>query len=165
VIAFNGKAGVAVGTSALFDFATIHNPILSNSIFANLGLGIDLADDGVTQNTPGGPHAGPNQLQSFPMIGAATVAGSTTTIQVSLNSIPKTAFLIQIYANDAPDPSGHGQGRALVATATLVTNGNGFGSIVITVPQDLTGQYLAATATALGNYLDTSEFSKDFLVT
>src|SRR5262249_22681431 len=59
VVAFNQKAGVAVGFNP-FDDATVHNPILSNSIFGNHGLGIDLGDDGVTLNTPGGPHLGPN---------------------------------------------------------------------------------------------------------
>jgi hypothetical protein len=142
---------------------------LSNSIFANVGLGIDLADDGVTLNTPGGPHVGPNEFQNFPEIEAATVAGSSTTIQVSLNSIPNTPFIIQVFANPAKDPTGYGQGRTLVATATplvLFTDPTtGFGNIVFTVPQDLTGQYLTATATALGTYFETSEFGKDFEVT
>jgi parallel beta-helix repeat protein len=163
VIAFNGAAGVAVGGSP-FDVTTIHNPILSNSIFANVGLGIDLADDGVTPNTPGGPHMGPNEFQNFPMIESATVAGSTTTIHLSLSSIHSTVFYIQIFANSALDPSGYGQGRTLVATVPLVTNASGFGEITITLPQNLKGQYLTATATALGGFLETSEFSRDFLV-
>src|SRR5262249_47605718 len=133
VIAFNGKAGVAVGLSK-FDVTTVHNPILSNSIFSNAGLGIDLGDDGVTLNTPGGPHVGPNHFQNFPEIESVTVAGSTTTIQVSLNSIPKTHFLIQLFTNPAKDPTGYGQGRTLlVGTATplfLLTDGSGHGNLV-----------------------------------
>jgi parallel beta-helix repeat protein len=163
VIAFNGKAGVAVGGGAS-DFTTVHNPILFNSIFGNGGLGIDLGDDGVTSNSLGGPNQGPNDFQNFPDITSATVANSTTTISITLNSIHNTAFLIQVFVNSASDPSGHGQGRTLLATATLMTNGSGQGTITVTIPQNLKGQYVTATATALGNYFDTSEFGSDFLV-
>ncbi|HEV3447665.1 MAG TPA: right-handed parallel beta-helix repeat-containing protein [Gemmataceae bacterium] len=159
-IAFNGQAGVAVGLNPL-DVATVHNPILSNSIFANGGLGIDLANNGVTLNTPGGPHVGPNDFQNFPVITAATVANATTSIDLTLDSIPTASFIIQVFANAAPDTSGYGQGRTLVATAFLAAGQSG---TVVTVPQDLTGQYLTATATALGSFIDTSEFGQDFLV-
>ncbi|HLJ98259.1 MAG TPA: right-handed parallel beta-helix repeat-containing protein [Gemmataceae bacterium] len=167
VIAFNGKAGVAVGGGP-FDFATAHNPILSNSIFANHGLGIDLADNGVTLNTLGGPHLGPNDFQNYPLISAATAFGAATTIQLSLNSIPNMAFVIQVFANPAADPTEFGQGQTLIATATplvLSTDATGNGALTTNIPQDLTGQYLTVTATALGSFVETSEFSKDYLVT
>src|SRR5262249_47478543 len=47
IIAFNGHNGVTIGAFA-FDPSTVEDSILSNSIFANGALGIDLADDGVT---------------------------------------------------------------------------------------------------------------------
>ena len=56
VIAFNEQAGVAVVDN--FNGPTTGVEILSNSIFANQGLGIDLGDDGVTPNHPGGPILG-----------------------------------------------------------------------------------------------------------
>jgi titin len=163
VIAYNGAAGVSVGGSH-FDATTKHNVILSNSIFDNAGLGIDLGDDGVTPNTLGGPHNGPNDLQNFPQIQSVTVANSTTTIVINLNSIPKTTFWIQIFANPASDPLGHNQGKKLIATVPLTTNAGGFGSVTFTVAQDLTGQYLTTTATNLDNDFETSEFSDSFLV-
>jgi hypothetical protein len=46
----------------------------------------------------------------------------------------------------------------------LTTGNNGKGVVVISVPQNLKGQYVTATATALGNYFDTSEFGDDVLV-
>ena len=52
IIAFNSNIGVKIGESS-FDSST-GNAILSNSIFANGALGIDLGADGVTPNTPGG---------------------------------------------------------------------------------------------------------------
>ena len=54
VIGSNSGPGVIVsGTTAT------GNGILGNSIYANGGLGIDLGNDGVTPNSPGGPTAGP----------------------------------------------------------------------------------------------------------
>ena len=53
--------------------------ILANSIYGNGNPGIDLGGDGVTLNTPGGPHTGPNELQNFPVITEA-LAGSTTQV-------------------------------------------------------------------------------------
>src|SRR5206468_1660719 len=68
VIAFNGGTGVVVGNSATDP--SLGNAILSNSIYANTKLGIDLADDGVTPNNGSG-HAGPNHFQNFPTLTSA----------------------------------------------------------------------------------------------
>ncbi len=162
VIAFNRKAGVAVGFNPS-DFTAVHNIILSNSIYANRGLGIDLADNGVTLNSPGGPHPGPNEFQNFPIILDAVASGSVTKVALELNSIPNTQFIIQLFVA-VPDPTGFGQGRFLVATVPLSTDAAGNGTIVVTVPKNLGGAYLTATATAAGPYNETSEFSKDFQV-
>jgi titin len=157
VIAYNAKAGVAV-----VDVATLHDPILSNSIFGNGGLGIDLGDNGVTPNTSPSPKVGPNELQNFPVFPpGGVVAGSS--ILMSLNSIPNSSFTIQLFSNPVPDPTGHGQGKSLVVTLTITTGASGNGSIVWNVPASLKGLYLSATATdPLG---DTSEFSQDVKVT
>jgi hypothetical protein len=73
-----------------------------------------------------------------------------------------TKFTIQIFANPTPDPTGHGQGKTLVATVTLTTGPTGNGSVTLTVPQNLAGQYLTATATDSSG--DTSEFGRDMQV-
>jgi hypothetical protein len=162
VIAFNFQAGVAVGSSP-FDFTTVHNPILSNSIFANQGLGIDLADDGVTPNTPGGPKFGPNEFQNFPIIDSAVASSTGTTVVVELNSIPSTTFTIQLFVA-VPDPTGFGQGKTLKATTTLITGGSFQGMVMVSVQENLAGQYLTATATAAAPYNETSEFSQNVQV-
>jgi hypothetical protein len=105
---------------------------------------------------------GPNALQNFPVIQSAVAFGPFTFVTISLNSIPKTSFVVQIFANAAPDPSGFGQGKTLVATVTITTDAMGNGVVVVNVPMNLKGLYLAATATdPLG---DTSEFGKDVKV-
>jgi hypothetical protein len=81
---------------------------------------------------------------------------------VRLNSIPKTSFTIQVFADPSPDPTGYGQGKTLVDTFTVTTDATGNiainGFVDVTVPQNLAGQYLSATATDPSG--DTSEFSK-----
>ena len=95
IIAGNAGRGVRV------DGGTTNTAILGNSIFANgpntpgnqSGLGIDLNGDGVTLNTPGGPHTGPNNLQNFPVITSVSSAAGSTTITGTLNSTPNTSQL------------------------------------------------------------------------
>ena len=73
-IAFNVANGVD-----LVGVATTGNSILSNLIFGNGLLGIDLGDDGVTLN-----HAtatpGPNNFQNYPVITSVVPSGSSTII-------------------------------------------------------------------------------------
>lgn len=151
-IAYNGKAGVGV-------LSGNNNPILSNPIHDNAGLGIDLGEDGVTPNTPGGPHAGPNNLQNYPVITSVMPGANVTAIQGTFNSTPNTAFTIEFFANDLPDPTGFGQGQTLIGQATVTTDGSGNATINATVPVAIgNGQFIAASATdPSGN---TSEFSQ-----
>ena len=69
VISGNGSDGVSVEsvTSSAF---------LSNSIFSNGGLGIDLGNDGITSNDVGDGDTGPNNLQNFPIITTAEIDAS-----------------------------------------------------------------------------------------
>jgi hypothetical protein len=161
VIANNGAAGVAVGFNAS-DLCT-GNAILSNSIFANAHLGIDLGNNGVTPNTPGGPHSGPNDLQNSPVLSSAVTSGKKTTIQGTLNSIPSTSFTLQFFSNPTADPSGHGQGQTLLGTITVMTDSSGNASFTATFsPSVPVGQVVSATATdPSGN---TSEFAQDLTV-
>ena len=152
IIANNYGPGVAVAGANAFD-----ESILGNAIYGNSGLGIDLGD-GVTPDTPGGPHAGPNDLQNFPVPTSATSDATGTTIQGSFNSTPNTTFTLQFFANDVPDPTGFGQGQQFLGSVSISTDGNGNASFTATFATPVpSGQDIAATATdANGN---TSEFS------
>jgi hypothetical protein len=139
------------------------NSIRGNSIHDNAGLGIDLGQDGVTLNTPGGPHSGPNNLQNYPVLTAVTTTGSQTTIQGTLNSTANTSFALDFYANDQLHPSGHGEGKTYLGSITVTTDSSGNAGFTATfsavVPE---GNFVSATATdPAGN---TSEFSKDLVV-
>ena len=161
VIADNGQAGVAVVDN--FNGPTTGVEILSNSIYANQGLGIDLGDDGVTPNHPGGPVYGPNNLQNYPVLTSAVVASGKLTIVGSLNSAADTSYLIQFFANPTADPSGYGQGQVLIGSITVTTDDNGNASFTETFSKVPVGWYISATATdPIG---DTSEFAQDVQVT
>jgi VCBS repeat-containing protein len=156
LIEFNSGAGVVVkGATAT------ENGILGNSINANGGLGIDLGNDGVTPNSPGGPHTSPNNLQNFPLITAVTPGSSTTTVQGTLNSTPSTTFRLEFFSSAACDPSGFGQGQTFLGFSNLTTDGSG--NVSYSVPLSVVvpaGTSVAATATDPTD--NTSEFSRCF---
>ena len=162
VIANNGGAGVVIGSN-LNDLCT-GDAILSNSIHDNAALGIDLGDNGVTPNTPGGPQIGPNDLQNFPVLTNVTQSGSKITIVGTLNSIPSTTFTLQFFSNAAADPSGYGEGQTLLGTATVTTDNAGNAAFTVSFSSHpAVGQFVSATATDPNG--NTSEFSKDVTIT
>ncbi len=155
-IAFSAGIGVDVDASA-----GSGNAIRLNSIFSDAGLGIDLGGDGVTQNTPGGPHTGPNDDQNFPVITALTRSGSNTTITGTLNSTPKTSFAIDFYRLPSINASGYGEGQFNLGSKLVTTDDLGNASFTFTYPTPSSGaQFVTATATdPAGN---PSEFSQEF---
>ena len=162
-IAFNGGPGVVVGNT---NFG--RNPtgvvISFNSIHDNSGIGIDLGDDGVTLNTPGGPHSGPNDLQNYPVLISAVSSNGRTIGKGTLNSTPNTTFTIQFFSNPKVDPSGYGQGQTYLGQITVTTDANGNASFGAALNFALpTGLVLSATATDPNG--NTSEFSADLTVT
>jgi hypothetical protein len=154
VISGNSRRGVAVVGSR-----ATRNPISNNSIFSNNGLGIDLDPAGVTDNDPGDPDEGPNNLQNFPILTSAASGGGGTKVQGTLNSTPGTAFTLEVFSNSACDGSGHGEGDRFLGSAMLMTDGGGDANFTESFPTAVpTGQFVTATATdPSGN---TSEFSE-----
>ena len=155
IIAFNGGSGIAIDSGS-------RHAIRANSVFANAGLGIDLAPFGVTLNDVGDADVGANGRQNFPIITSATSDGIDTTIDGTINSLATSTFAIEVFGNAASDPSGHGEGETFLGTAASLTNASGDGSWSLVVPGDFTGVFVTATATdATGN---TSEFSASAVV-
>ena len=157
-IAFSSSIGVDVlsGTG---------NMIRLNSIFSNAGLGIDLGGNGVTPNSAGGPHSGPNDLQNFPVITSAMSAGGTTTVGGNFNSTPNTTFTLDFYTISSLNASGYGEGRHILGSESVTTdpsgNLNGLSGFLFAFATPSTGaQYVTVTATDPGG--NTSEFSQEF---
>ncbi len=149
------------------------NAILGNSVFDNDNLGIDLtADpvgdpnsvtpDGVTPNDPDDPDAGPNGFQNYPVLTAAT----PDSVSYRLDSTPNTDVHIELFASDAPDVSGFGEGERFLLAFEVTTDADGdaSGSVSITgIPGVTAGDVVSATATpraaTLSSFGGTSEFS------
>ena len=112
-IAFNNGAGVEVDSG-------VRNRIEGNSIYANRALGIDLGADGVTFNHAGAAARGANNLQNFPTL-LELDGGTSTRVAGTLNSQPGLTFTLDFYASAAADPSGFGQGRRYLGSATATT--------------------------------------------
>ncbi len=129
--------------------------IVSNDIFGNGKLGIDLGNNGVTLDHSGGLLANkPNGYQNFPVL---TLAAGTT-IKGTLNGAAGTTYTVQIFASPLADPSGYGQGRRFLQSFKVTTNASGNASFTETLASAFSkGQFVTATATdPSGN---TSEFS------
>jgi Tol biopolymer transport system component len=182
LVAGNTRRGVLVQVGA---FAG--NTVSGNSIFANGGLGIDLGGgfahgidrgDGVTPNDALDADTGPNGLQNFPVLSAATTQAVTGTLQ----STPNGTFRIEFFASPVADASGYGEGQTYIRSVTVSTDGSGNllgspdGSAVIftdgtggrffrvRLPGLTPGWVLTATATDLATG-DTSEFSQAMVIT
>ena len=161
VIGGNSGDGVAiVGTAT-------GNAILSNSIFSNAGLGIDLADDGVTLNDEDDADSGPNDLLNWTGIYGISESGGTLTVDFSID-LPAGSYRIEFFKNPSgADPSGNGEGEIFASSRTITHAG--------VIPQSFShsfagavGEVVTATTTfctdgatcaAFGN---TSEFGNAF---
>ncbi|HXK09782.1 MAG TPA: hypothetical protein VMT70_09075, partial [Vicinamibacteria bacterium] len=159
-IADNTLAGVAVVGAT-----TTGNAILTNAIYGNGALGIDLNNDGVTANDAGDGDAGPNDLQNYPVLGAAVTDGASSAYFTgTLNSTANATFRVEFFASAAPDPSGFGEGQRFLAFTSVTTNGAGNAAFNVALPATLAaGEYVTATATNPAN--STSEFSASVVAT
>jgi hypothetical protein len=154
-IAFNYRSGVYITGSA----GTEGNAILSNAIYANEQLGIDLDPVGVTPNDFGDSDSGPNGLQNYPVLTAGFADEERTFVSGYLNSLPSASFTLQFFWDTERDPSGHGEGRCLLGETTIATNSTGNESFSVVFPTPtLPDAHITATATDI-TLLNTSEFS------
>ncbi|QBD80271.1 hypothetical protein EPA93_31550 [Ktedonosporobacter rubrisoli] len=151
VIAHNGKSGILVGTAATD--TQVHTPISQNQTFANGGLGIDLAPQGVINaNTP---PPGPNDYTPAPVITQAT------TTQISGTAPANTTVEVFLASNEADD-QGHGEGQAVLGSVTASAAGKW--SLTLTAGQVAAGKSVTATTTTSGTLTETSEFAANVTV-
>lgn len=161
-IASNGFFGVSVREESIQ-----RTSILSNSIFSNAQLGINLGGNdsapfGVTLNDEGdGDGFVANQGQNFPVITSASVTGGNATVSGTLNSTASTTFRLEFFTSAACDPSGFGEGQKVIGSTSVTTDPSGnasFGPLSFAAPA---GQSVI-TATATDPLNNTSEFSRCF---
>jgi uncharacterized delta-60 repeat protein len=176
-IAYNGGDGVWI-----VNLLNQGNPtgirIEGNSIHDNAALGIALggsfpfpatAPNSNASNDAAG-HAGPNNLENFPVLNAAASNGSYTGIVGTFSQASQAGKTITLdfYANAnsahlQSDGNYYGEGQTWLGSATVTTDGNGNAAVAVDLPTgNLVGQWISATATDAGG--DTSEFSADVQV-
>ncbi|HLJ92011.1 MAG TPA: hypothetical protein VKU02_02345, partial [Gemmataceae bacterium] len=96
----------------------------------------------------------PNHLQHYPVYLGTDAQGIG---HWQLNSTPNRQFEIDFYSNSSPNPSGYGDGQALLTSLEVATDANGH--VVFATPAVVAGQpYVSATATDAVTG-DTSQFS------
>ena len=158
VIANNGSDGIRLAA----DTGT-GNRLLGNSIYANAGLGIDLAANGVSANDAGDADGGANNLQNFPVLAsAALLGGGQVRLDGTLNSAASSTFRIEFFASTGADASGYGEGQRYLGFADVTTDAAGNATISATLSASVTaGEFVSATATRVnaGVFTDTSEFA------
>jgi uncharacterized repeat protein (TIGR01451 family) len=154
VIANNGTGSIGTGIQLGGD--ATQNSFLSNSIYGNHRLGINLGN-GPTTNDDEDADLGANGLQNYPVLTAAQSDGLATTVLGSLNSTPNTKFLIQYFISPTADMSGFGPGKTMVGSLQVFTDDDGNATLSLPGLAPSMGGFLTATATdPEGN---TSEFS------
>lgn len=145
VIAYNGL-GIAVSTSVPMQTPG-NNRILSNSIFANADIGIDLNNDGPTPNDFGDADTGANDLQNFPIISTVTYNPTSTVVKGGLNSRPSTVYTLQFFSGFLGD-SVNAMAKTLLGNKTVTTGRSGDAFFQFTFPVATTlGYFITATAT------------------
>ena len=147
VISGNSGDGVYItGSSAT------GNRVLQNSIYANGGLGIDLA--GTTTNDPGDADAGPNDLQNKPVLSSAKTSATSTTVRGTLNSTSGKTIVVRFFSN----PSGTDEGKTFIGQKSVTTDASGNATFTFS-PAQKVGLGRTVTATATSPEGNTSEFT------
>jgi parallel beta-helix repeat protein len=160
-IAFNVFNGVTILTGT-------GNRILSNFIFNNGLLGIDLGNDGADNNDDKDPDGGANAKQNYPLITASTVPiglveselvpHAIATISGTFNSTPNSTFTLQFqYCAQPCIGSGRQFSGCIPTTLTLAdgsnpvvttdANGNANYAFQFNLPNNANSGFVNATAT------------------
>ena len=160
-IAYNGTDGLvaltAVGSSTFS----------RNRIYANAQLGIDLSPDGVDPQDEDWIADGANGTQNFPVLGLAVGTAGAATVTGALRTRGGT-YVIEVFAGEACDGSGHGEGARFVGDTQVTVPGGPIPpgdrtvdfSLTVVPPADAPfGPDTVFTATASMLNAGTSEFS------
>lgn len=183
IVAFGSRSGIRVdstGSNLQVIGNTIRNnarngivvlgntraALVSNLIYANSLIGIDLGDNGVTANDAGDGDSGPNDLLNIPIINAVRADGTNRLIYNVALDAPAAAsgYRIEFFANSAADPTGFGEGERYLGHVDITHAGGAqiYKGTLVTLQPLAIGDVISATTTrrtAGGAWDITSEFS------
>jgi CSLREA domain-containing protein len=141
---FSNVTGVLVESDQWY--TALMNTLSQNSIYDNMGLGIDLEPAGVSLNDVGDTDSGGNTVLNFPVFSAG------------FNSVSGTACpgcIVELYISDN-DSSGYGEGSTFISQTVAEDDGD------FTIPVMLAYSHCTRlTATATDIQGNTSEFSRN----
>jgi IPT/TIG domain/S-layer homology domain len=159
VIAHNASRGIVVTFNA-----GAQNGFRGNSIHDNGGLGIELGDGPIFNDTLDA-DGGPNLQQNFPIVRQVEHLGpqgnGSTRIVGKFHSAPSTTYDLDFYANPACSnfPREFIEGQTYLGSSEITTDGSGDATFDETFPiQTEAGARIAVTATDPNR--NTSEFSQ-----
>lgn len=131
----------------------------NTNISGNLGLGIDLATNGVTPNDAGDADTGPNGVQNFPVISG--ISGNT--VNFVLDTVANAnGYRIDFYNNPGGvDPTGYGEGQVWLGSCIVANPSANIPSSCAVAGVDAATLRMTATRclTAACSSGATSEFS------
>jgi hypothetical protein len=153
LVAYNKRCGI-------FDSTGSRNAFLSNLIYSNDSLGIDLAPRGITPNDLLDADNGANGLQNFPILDSADIGTESVRIRGRMYGAPNTEYALEFFTNELPHPLHFGQGSTYLGQGSVTCGSTGEGDISVTIPASV-GISQIITATATGPDLSTSEFSRE----
>ena len=149
-IAFNKEGGIVIknGTS---------NYIHHNSIFANVGLGIDLGGDGHTENDMDDSDIGPNNLQNYPETQEVEIMSGNITLTYSVPSDPAHSLYPINVDFFIADSTGE-QGQTYIWTETIYQENQNSLKTITFAPALMVNENDQIVATATDASGNTSEF-------
>ena len=156
VLRYNNRNGVRV------DNSSSGIVMLDNLIYENGSIGIDLGEDGITNNdlTPDA-DTGANGKTNFPIITSANATNNR--IEADIKAKPNTEYVVQFFAN-SDCVSAPREGAVQSGERTVTTDSKGFAAVVALGGNGVNiseGDGVTATATE-SNGDGTSEFSVCF---
>lgn len=165
-IAYNQGNGLTILQGFPY-FTSYLTTFLPNDIFNNVGLGIDLLNDGVTPNDPFDSDTGPNDLQNYPVLESVVHSNGSVTVYGNLNSRPDRTYTLWFFTNEQCDPSGYGEGEAFAKELVVTTDSNGNAPFSAVFPQQAERPFVTATASYNGAISEFSQCRADplYLVT
>ena len=150
-IAHNSQAGIAVTLNS-----SIRNDLSKNSIYGNVGLAIDLGNDGPTSNDADDTDVGPNQLQNSPVLMSASTTGSKIQVAGNLSSIAKTTYRIEFF--EATGTTNDFDSMKYLGFSNVTTDRLGKVNWIVELNASVdVAKFIVATATATQS--GTSEYS------
>jgi uncharacterized repeat protein (TIGR01451 family) len=154
-ITANHGPGVAIGAST--SDTSVAVSVRGNSIYANTGPKVDLANDGATANGPAGTaRTGPNALVNFPLI--SSIAHGSVIISGTYAGAANATYTLDFYKSPTADGA-----QTWIGSTNVTTDADGNATFrAELVPDVPEGWFIAATATdAQGS---TSEFDDAVVV-